>query len=109
MNDTDIEKGIKIDLEYLFKESKLEFWSVILFLLLSLAASLLRLLQKRRQNVDRRPSDEIDGNARGAEEGARQRSEDDERGEGGDEGNQAGGRRPYAEFRRTIGRVSWRW
>ena len=40
MNDTDIEKGIKIDLEYLFNTSKLEFWSVLLFLLLSLALSL---------------------------------------------------------------------
>lgn len=109
MNETDIEKGIKIDLEYLFKNSKLEFWSVILFLLLSLAASLLRLLQKRRQNVGRRSSDEIDGNARGTEEGARQRREDDERGEGGDQGNQGRGRQPDAEFRRTIGRVSWRW
>ena len=109
MNETDTEKGIKIDLEYLFKESKLEFWSVILFLLFSLAASLLRLLQKRRQNVDRRSSDEIDGNDGRTQEGARQRREDDERGEGGDEGDQEGGRRPYAEFRRTIGCVSWRW
>ena len=109
MNDTDIEKEIKIDLEYLFKSSKLEFWSVILFLLLSLAASLLRLLQKRRQNVDRRSSDEIDGNARRTEEGVRQRRENDERREGGDEGNQAGGRQPNSEFRRTLGRISWRW
>ena len=109
MNDTDIEKGIKIDLEYLFNTSKLEFWSVLLFLLLSLAASLLRLLQKRRQNVGRRSSDEIDGNDVGAKESARQRREDDERGEGGDEGNQGGGGQPHPEFRRTIGRISWRW
>ena len=66
------ETEIKVDWDFIFKNSKVELWSLTLFLLFSVAASLLRLLQKRRHGNDRRdietgpassrPTDQVDGN-----------------------------------------------
>ena len=112
---------IKVDWDFLFANSKVELWSLTLFLLFSVAASLLRLLQKRRNGnavgrVDAesgpasgRPADEADGDVGGTatihegDEGA-----DAERSGGNGESEERNGKATL-EFRRTLGRTSWRW
>lgn len=119
-NETKNREPIEITWDYLFEKSKLEFWSVILFLLISLAAALLRLLRKRRQNAGNvestgsretgaRPTDEAHGAHGGtAGDAAGDRSENGG-GERGDEEDKEGGGRAGVGFSRTLGRISWRW
>ena len=120
-----------ITLDLLFKTSKIELWSLVLFFILSFIASFLRLWRKHqnardalsRRPVSCRPTDEIDrvGNNHEyvvSETGNEFDSHKYVVSETGDECNRSGDEERGDEnkdvetgigFRRTDGRVSWRW
>ena len=120
-----------ITLDLLFKTSKIELWSLVLFFILSFIASFLRLWRKHRnarnalsrRPVSRRPTDEIDrvGNDHEhvvSEAGNECDNHEYVVSEIGVECNRSGGEERGDEnkdvetgigFKRTDGRVSWRW
>ena len=125
-NETDAtrKKVFQLTWDYLFDNSKVELWSLTLFLFFSLAASLIRILQKRRNGgatgvtgagtaeigaASGRSTDEVDGNGgRATETTPRDDGENDE-GCGGDDSGKRGGGTFEPIVRWSRGRASWRW
>ena len=120
------ETEIRINWKDLWDKSKLEFWSLLAFVIFSFAAALLRLVRKRRDGgreelhagggpsfsaaTARHGTDQEDGRAGegtqsdGGGEGNGGSSEI-----GGGDASETGDGRLASSFRPTAGRKSWRW
>ena len=118
----------EINWESLWEKSKIEFWGLIAFFLLSFVATVIRIYRKR-QNGGRgrhRWNGEDAGHAgpgvslanfgggagttdEGATESVRRLSSGEEGGGGGGDGDAGRDRHPPGCFKPTPGRTSWRW
>ena len=108
-------------LELLFEKSKLELWSVVLFLFLSFIASVIKVIHnRRRERRDGGSDNQIDPAHDGAEPGTESTGagagEQPSGGERVDEGASEGDDNVEIEiggagvrFNRTEGRLTWRW